>query len=1582
MFQNKTKEASQKLALQMRKVLKIFTVTVISLIIVGMMSGLLVFTPVPKTLLVSIGILLFGLVLSFYAKRVISTLLLMLLLGIGLVFYAMQLPQFQTTSLQKATELLSKKLGSKVKIEKASMTWFDEITLENITIYDQKDREMIFVKELYVNCKTNFSFSWEKILSFDNNLDYVMLRSPRVKLIYEPDGELNIDKWIAKIEALTASTDTTKRQKGEHNSPFTIDEAYIQDATFTLADPKKTRFPKEEFDYNNFTINDLQGNLKNFYVLGDTITFGMKNMQGIERRSDLNIKQLNTNFFYSRKSMRLNDLYAKINNSTLKNSLVFNYNSPRDFGDFNEKVIIEGNLKDCQIDAQDLGRFAIDMYAYQGNYLLNGDFRGTVHDFGVKNFKLKFGTNSFLDGDIAFKHLPDLKKADMDLNWNLSQIDAADARQYVGDSLYFSQVQKFGTVNFGGKFKGVYNDFKTDAYVKSAMGNVNGNIQMKLPTNGTLPSYDGSLTVENLDLGKLVDEAKLLQKLSFAGKIKGSGFTIKDAALDFDGKVQHVWFNGYDYKNIYVDGNMSQSLFDGKVSVKDSNLAFNVSGKVDFAKTLNKFDIHGIVQNANLKPLGYSKNDVKLRSEINLNFQGNELDNWLGEAKFLRTVLQYDKRQLGIDSLFVTSSLSGTSRNISLLSEFFNVDISGKFTPSRAIADITRLSNEYTQYFLDKEQTRIDYYAQMPYADLDNKYGLDYKVTFKKSEPFFAYFYPDLYISHGTELSGNLNIRNTAELYLSGKIDTLRHGDFAFYDNDLDFNTSKEANSPKILTSLIFNSNTQKLAGMMPTEKMEISGAWGQGNTIEFDGRLRQQNSPNKAQAFGKLAFLSEGIDITFNPKNTKLDLLGSQWVLGKNNLINIQKNDICFQDVALSNQNQSISLNGSFSEDASVESIVDIRDFDLQTLKPLSDLDLKGIVNGKLNLRDIYDEAVVTSDFSIDELVYKNILIGTIASEVLWDNLQQRLNINGNIIRINNEIFRVSGTYDPKNDRNPLNLKATLKKTNLEIFESFVDDIFSNIGGYASGTLTVRGTATDPIIRGSVDFEKGMLRIIALNSYLYFDDQLNFNEEGFVAAKGFKVRDALQNGNIADLEGGIFNGGGGNFMLGIHAYMKGRDGFKIMNTGIKDSESFYGTGITSGDLHITGDFDNVNILANLTSKKGTKITIPLDGETTVNTEEQGITFMSKNTKKVGNLAPKKDTVRSEGSLKMSFNFTITPDAECVVIFDRNNQDQLNAIGNGNINIEYDTRGEFTMSGPYTIKSGKYDFSLQNISKLRKFDIAEGSRILWTGSPYDADININANYTANVLLPDEFASGTNTAELKSRYPVVAYIMLTDKLMKPTTKFDIKFNQRQIPLNLQPQVIAFEQRLHDDEQLLNNNFVGITALNRLFSNNSFKDALDSQLLLDNVSGILTNQLGNIASKIDPNLEIGVQLGNLNNARQNLLNNMQVNFTYKFGNNIKFSLNNTILQNQDQTANNYFYGGEVEWLLSQDGAWRLKAYSRNVPNYYYNFNSNVSVNGVSLQHTRSFNTVFKRREIKDLPMGISSKKNEEKQLSVFN
>ncbi len=143
----------------------------------------------------------------------------------------------------------------------------------------------------------------------------------------------------------------------------------------------------------------------------------------------------------------------------------------------------------------------------------------------------------------------------------------------------------------------------------------------------------------------------------------------------------------------------------------------------------------------------------------------------------------------------------------------------------------------------------------------------------------------------------------------------------------------------------------------------------------------------------------------------------------------------------------------------------------------------------------------------------------------------------------------------------------------------------------------------------------------------------------------------------------------------------------------------------------------------------------------------------------------------------MNFNFNLTPDATCEIIFDRQTGDIIRANGNGRLNLNIDTKGDFTMVGTYEIDKGDYNFTLQNVIN-KKFTIKKGSRIVWSGDPYGAQLDVKAGYTQLVslvgVLPNTSSSNVSGNEaiataLSRRYPVEVTISLSDRLMSPHDK---------------------------------------------------------------------------------------------------------------------------------------------------------------------------------------------------------------------
>lgn len=106
------------------------------------------------------------------------------------------------------------------------------------------------------------------------------------------------------------------------------------------------------------------------------------------------------------------------------------------------------------------------------------------------------------------------------------------------------------------------------------------------------------------------------------------------------------------------------------------------------------------------------------------------------------------------------------------------------------------------------------------------------------------------------------------------------------------------------------------------------------------------------------------------------------------------------------------------------------------------------------------------------------------------------------------------------------------------------------------------------------------------------------------------------------------------------------------------------------------------------------------------------------------------------------------------------------------------------MFGEYQIAKGDYLFTLSNLVN-KKFVLTPGGTISWSGSPYEAMLNINAVYnlktTITELLPAEKLSSDESnpdekiaTESGRKGSGGSILNLSDNLTNPVVKFDINF----------------------------------------------------------------------------------------------------------------------------------------------------------------------------------------------------------------
>src|SRR5690606_15922504 len=129
-------------------------------------------------------------------------------------------------------------------------------------------------------------------------------------------------------------------------------------------------------------------------------------------------------------------------------------------------------------------------------------------------------------------------------------------------------------------------------------------------------------------------------------------------------------------------------------------------------------------------------------------------------------------------------------------------------------------------------------------------------------------------------------------------------------------------------------------------------------------------------------------------------------------------------------------------------------------------------------------------------------------------------------------------------------------------------------------------------------------------------------------------------------------------------------------------------------------------------------------------------------------------------------NIDISKKAEFNLIVDPANGDFLRMRGAGHLSGGIDPGGKINLTGDYQVEEGDYSLSFNFLK--RKFLIQKGSKIVWTGDPTSARVDVTAVYetnTAPLELVESVQTGNNIY-YKQKIPFEVQLKMQGELLKP------------------------------------------------------------------------------------------------------------------------------------------------------------------------------------------------------------------------
>ncbi|WP_066221812.1 translocation/assembly module TamB domain-containing protein [Formosa haliotis] len=1384
--------------------------------------------------------------------------------------------------------------------------------------------------ELGINLRTNISSFYAEDGEFD-----VLNSSFSIEEIGLKDSEIVYQSTTqAKEEQVSSSSSSSSIEWPEIQ--LKVDQIDFENNavqyTVNNAKPLKNKFNGDAIVLDDFT---LQAN--DFYLKDKTAGLHLETLH-FNEGSGLNISKGEFTAEATDQFLKLSGIDIALNKNHVKGDTRLDYSTISALAKSPETSKLELSFPVLQLDINDVFRFQPDLKANPyvdslSQRLITGHLHATgyLSEIAVKNTALNWGKTTSISASGLIKNATDVDNLTLDINPIKAQSIKADVLHFVNEKDLGVNLPE--EIALSGTLKGTLNNISTQAELTTSQGvaELTGSYNGE---NGL--DFTSDIEIKDFKLNEFLQNESL-GPISISLKANGSGKTMNDLDANLDAVISSFKLKNYEIVDLPITGELVNGKGHVSSTYKDKNINVDLQSDIVLdsiaPEIIADLDVIGV----DLQALGVVQKDIRAGLKLHADFKGNA-DAFDVTSTVDNGTIVFNKNTYLLGDINADAHVTKDTTALNITNKLLSLKLESNANPQTFSA---ALKNHVLSYFyLDSTQVIPTKPVQL-------------KLTGKLSEApvLNDVFLPNLKNIDTVDIAVNfnesdkiLNANIVAPLinYSGNEIDSLAFS----LDTDPD--------------KFVFNLGFKEIsAGPILIKKTNISG-----NQLDNEMDLTMvayDGDEVLMQMKSKISGEESGVRFHILPEEFIVNR--ENWQVPDDNAFTYSKHILGFKNFNFSKNEQHIAIANSRDDQAKKDNItLDFENFKLNEflayLNPDKEL-ARGDLSGDFTVQNPFENIGYLADLNITNF---NILDTNFGTLTLNGNSESSSKYTFNLATKEGDVdLDMNGDYFASQTNPRIEAELTINEFKMTALQGLSLGEVSDASGAFTGHFIIKGSPSDPQYNGELVFHDSKFKATKLNSGFTLSDETLAIDNSGIRLNNFTIRDEDQSTFVLNGLVGTEDFANPTFDLTINA-----DDFQVLNATKEENDIIYGflsfnaQGTIKGDLNIPV----IDINADVNPKTDVTYVMP---SAAVNIEERdGVVIFVNRDNPDAILTRNQEEASEVTGFDVKANFSISNEAKVTLILDENSGDNFETSGEGDFVFRMDPNGRMNLSGVYTVSSGHYEMSLYELV-TRRFELVSGSRVSWSGNPFDADLDVKALYNvkaSSLPLMASQISGSDPA-VKSKYkqtlPFEVYLNIDGELMHPKISFNLDMPEDDQGA-IGGQVYGRVQQVNEEEGELNRQVFSLLVMGRFYPEAGSDGSSGGfvSMARDNLNDAISDQLNMFSDKLlgSTGLELDFGLNSFTDYQgDSPEQRTQLNVAAQkklFHDRVIVRVGSEVdIEGSGSSSQDTPFIGDVslEYLITPTGKYRLQAFQKN--QFESVIDGQTVVSGLALIFTQEFN-----------------------------